>query len=184
MHLKSNKTVYDCIVVGSGILGSFHAYYAAELGYNVLLLEKDEKPNKATVQNFGMIATGSIASSGAWEWFASHTNIIYRKLDREIEGGISLRKDGSYLVASDEKECAVLKEICRVESGISYMDHDDICRSVPYLNASYARCGLFFPADMSLDPKQFIHTFHRHIGKKENLKILYHSPVMSVKKKR
>lgn len=182
MNFQHDKTVYDCIVIGSGILGSFHAYFAAELGYNVLLLEKDEKPNKATVQNFGMIATGSIASSGAWEWFANHSNVIYRQLDKEIEGGISLRKDGSYLVASDEKECAVLQEICRVESGISYMAHDDICRSVPHVNSSYARCGVYFPADMSLDPKQFIHTFHRHIGKKENLKILYHSPVVSVKK--
>ncbi|NBC04985.1 MAG: FAD-dependent oxidoreductase [Bacteroidetes bacterium] len=35
--------MYDCIIIGGGILGSFHAYYAAKMKIIVLILEKDAK---------------------------------------------------------------------------------------------------------------------------------------------
>lgn len=183
MNVNTSQNVYDCIIIGGGILGSFHAYYAAKMELNVLILEKDVKPNKATVQNFGMVATGSIATSGSWKKFANNSNDIYRMLQKEIPGGITLRKEGSYLVAIEEQECDILGEISRLVSGISLMDRDEISETIPSIKASYAKSGLYFPADMSLDPKEFIHIFHKHISRKKNLKILYDSPVISVKKK-
>ncbi len=35
------KTVYDLIVVGGGVLGTFHAFHALSQGKSVLLIDKD-----------------------------------------------------------------------------------------------------------------------------------------------
>ena len=35
------KPMYDLIVVGSGVLGTFHAYHALKKGLSVAIIEKD-----------------------------------------------------------------------------------------------------------------------------------------------
>ena len=44
------KSHFDLIVVGGGIMGTFHAYHAAQRNKSVLLLEKDNFPVGATVR--------------------------------------------------------------------------------------------------------------------------------------
>ncbi|MDE5448610.1 FAD-dependent oxidoreductase, partial [Elizabethkingia meningoseptica] len=44
---------FDLIVIGGGVLGTFHAYHALEKGLKVAILEKDKAPQSATTRNFG-----------------------------------------------------------------------------------------------------------------------------------
>ena len=46
---------YDLVVVGGGVLGTFHAYHALKKGLRVALFEKDRQPQGATVRNFGQV---------------------------------------------------------------------------------------------------------------------------------
>lgn len=46
---------YDLLVVGGGVLGTFHAYHALQRGLKVALIEKDARPQSATVRNFGQV---------------------------------------------------------------------------------------------------------------------------------
>ena len=43
------------LVVGGGIIGPMHAVLAAEKGFAVTHLERDLKPQSASVRNFGLI---------------------------------------------------------------------------------------------------------------------------------
>ena len=61
-----NKKHYDCVIIGAGVLGCFHAYHAAKKGLAVLLLEKDSQPTEATVRNFGMVIPSGM-SQGKWQ---------------------------------------------------------------------------------------------------------------------
>ena len=56
---------YDLIIVGAGILGTAHAYHAANKGLKVLILEKDNFPVGSTVRNFGQVVPSGMAGS----WF-------------------------------------------------------------------------------------------------------------------
>ena len=46
---------FDLIVIGGGVLGTFHAYHALEKGFKVAILEKDKAPQSATTRNFGQV---------------------------------------------------------------------------------------------------------------------------------
>lgn len=49
---------WDVIVIGGGVLGAFHAYFALQRGLRTLLIERNPLPQDASVRNFGMIAAG------------------------------------------------------------------------------------------------------------------------------
>ncbi len=54
--LQHKDTRYaDVIVIGAGVLGTFHAYYAAQMGYKTLLIERNLFPSDASTRNFGMV---------------------------------------------------------------------------------------------------------------------------------
>ena len=58
---------YDVIIVGGGILGTFHAYHAHKKGLKVAILEKDKQPQGATVRNFGQVVPSGMNTK--WQTF-------------------------------------------------------------------------------------------------------------------
>ena len=51
MDNSLERVDWDLIVVGAGVLGSFHAYFAARRGWRTLLLERGDWPGEASVRN-------------------------------------------------------------------------------------------------------------------------------------
>ncbi len=148
---------YDLIIVGGGILGIFHAYHAAELKKKVLLIDKDRKASGSSVQNFGQIVPSGL--SGKWLDYGLRTLEIYKKLMHRTN--LSLVQNGSIYVASDEEELLLLGEMeeIHVRKGIKceLKTKDVLSIEYPFINKDYAQGGLFYEADMSVDPLFFVH---------------------------
>ena len=89
--------MYDLIIVGAGVLGTFHAYHAAKAGLRVLLLEKDRYPVGATVRNFGQVVPSGLA--GRWFEYGRRSLEIYRDIQQETD--LTVRANGTIYVASD-----------------------------------------------------------------------------------
>ena len=161
--------VYDLIVVGAGVVGTFHAYFAALSGARVLLVERDPAPNEATVRNFGMVATTTIATPGKWDKYARATSEIYRRLEAEIGEDLTLRKQGSLYLVETEPEDQVIREFAELSPRIGkkawYLDREDVLKEYPFAQPDYVRGGLLLPDDMSVDPRRFIHILLRHFTK-------------------
>src|SRR5258708_15324286 len=98
----------DIIVIGAGVLGTFHAYHAARKGYKTLLLERNPLPNDASTRNFGMVVQTIVEANSTWANFARASQEIYRELQARHD--ISVNPAGSLYVASTEIECRVLEE--------------------------------------------------------------------------
>ena len=98
---------YDLIIIGAGNLGTFHAYHALKLGKKVLLVERDAAPNEATVRNFGQIVPSGQALN-EWFDFGRESLKIYNEIQKKAN--ISVRKNGSYYLASNEEELVLLHE--------------------------------------------------------------------------
>ena len=90
----------DIIVIGAGVLGTFHAYFAAQKGYTVLLIERNSLPSSASTRNFGMVVRTIVETDNEWAAYARDTAEIYRSIQREYD--ISLRSMGSLYLASTE----------------------------------------------------------------------------------
>lgn len=156
-----SATTTDVLVVGGGIVGTFHAYFAAQKGYRTLLLERNAAPNKASIQNFGMVATGTIAAPGEWQSYARVTNQLYRQLAATYDIDLTLRKTGTLYLVEKPLEVQLLKELAAIKTAngesAEFLSQTEVLKEHPYARPEYVKAGLWLPDDMAVDPRQFIH---------------------------
>lgn len=147
----------DILVIGAGVLGTFHAYHAARKGYKVLLLERNSWPNDASTRNFGMVMQSIVEVGGAWAEFARASQAIYRTLQSEQD--ITVRETGSLYVASTEIERRVLEEFAQFQATSYhsvYLEAREALKRYSFLRESYCQGALFFPDDLVLDPQRML----------------------------
>lgn len=174
-----NKDKYDLIVIGGGILGTFHAFHALKMGKTVLLLEKDNYPVGATVRNFGQVVPSGM--SGKWFEYGLRSLQIYQEIQNDFD--ISVRKNGSVYIASDDDEVMLLNELKSYYDSIGYnqtlMNQTQILEKYPSVKSSYAKEALFFEDEISVEPAQMIYRLHEYMQQKfENFTISYNSPAI------
>lgn len=144
----------DLIVIGAGVLGAFHAYFAARRGLRVLLLERDGWPAGASARNFGIVTRPVAAPGGEWAAYVEATRAIYQEL--QAEGDISVRPMGSLYLAQTEREARVLREL---PEQAGWGDHciplgaDEVCDRYPWVRPAGCAGALLLPDDLSLDPR-------------------------------
>ena len=107
---------YDAVIVGGGVLGTFHAYHALELGLKVCLVEKDIYPKGATTQNFGQVVPSGMNSK--WQKFGRESLKIYKEIQSQFD--ISIRQNGTVYLASNEEEEQLLMELRAINNGNDY----------------------------------------------------------------
>ena len=157
---------FDLIVVGSGVLGTFHALSAAKKGMRVLLAEKDSYPINATVRNFGQVVPSGMPS----QWFdlGVRSTTIYNEIQQEFD--ISVRNNGSVYIASDDQEQQLIHELKYVMDGRKYdaqlLTRSQCLKKWPSLNETYCKEGLFFPAEISVEPEQMIYKILKYATSK------------------
>lgn len=170
---------FDLIVVGSGILGTFHAYHALLRGLKVLLLEKDNYPVGATVRNFGQAVPSGMVDQ--WFWYGVKGLEVYQALQKEFD--ISVRNNGSVYIASDKDEQQLIHELKTHYDTVGYacdlLSSDQVLKKYPAIRSSYVQEALFFPQEVSLEPDKMIHRVHVYMQSRfENLTLNYNAPVI------
>ena len=157
MPKRNMKPHFDLIVVGSGILGTFHAYHAAAVGKKVLLTEKDQYPVNATVRNFGQIVPSGM--SGKWFEYGVKGTKLYQQIQSEFE--LSVRNNGSVYIASNDDEQRLLHELKSLMDSKDYkntlLSQEQCIQKWPVLKKEYCREALFFPEEVSVEPEFLIH---------------------------
>ncbi|MBT9187112.1 TIGR03364 family FAD-dependent oxidoreductase [Zobellia russellii] len=147
---------YDLIVVGGGVLGTFHAYHAVNNGLKVALLEKDAKPQGATVRNFGQVVPSGMDSK--WQLYGRESLNIYKHIQSKFD--ISIRQEGSIYIASNEEETQLLLELNAINLANSYtsklLTKEECLEMFPGLRADYVKMGLFFPEEVMVEPRLMI----------------------------
>ncbi|HWV71463.1 MAG TPA: TIGR03364 family FAD-dependent oxidoreductase [Pseudosphingobacterium sp.] len=170
---------YDLIVVGSGILGTFHAYHALEAGLKVLLLEKDNYPVGATVRNFGQAVPSGMVDQ--WFRYGVRGLEVYQSIQKDFD--ITVRNNGSVYIASDKEEQQLIHELKNHYDTIGYscelLSAASVLAKYPALRSSYVKEGLFFPQEVSVEPDQMIYKVHEYMQQQFNhFTLLYNAPVI------
>lgn len=171
---------YDIIIIGAGVLGTFHAYHALKIGKSVLQLEKDNFPVSSTVRNFGQVVPSGMEDR--WFEYGRKATRLYQEINTEFD--ISVRNNGSLYVASDEDEIQLLHELKAHYDGLDYPSEmlcaRELLQRYPAFNKEYAKTGLFFPEEVSVEPDRMIHQLQAYMRETfEGYQLLFNQVVMA-----
>jgi FAD dependent oxidoreductase TIGR03364 len=144
---------WDLIVVGAGILGTSHTYFAAKRGWRVLLLERGDWPGEASVRNFGTLMAGSL--TGEWRRRGMESIAFYREL--APQAGFDFFPCGSLYHVTTPVEVAVLEEFAqtapREGCRCDLLEPARAAQLNPLLQPEHVRRALFFPDDARVEPR-------------------------------
>ncbi len=96
------------VVVGGGIIGTTHAYWALDNGFDVVHLESDLAARGASVRNFGLVWVGGRAGGPELE-LALRARELWEVLASTVPE-IAFRPAGSLTVGTDERELALMEQ--------------------------------------------------------------------------
>ncbi|MGF1577794.1 MAG: TIGR03364 family FAD-dependent oxidoreductase [Gemmataceae bacterium] len=155
-HYKMQKT-WDLVVVGSGILGIFHAYHATRLGLRTLLLEKDSRPLRASVRNFGMIIPSGMPV-GDWHRRGEESSRLYQSLSDEI--GFPICHRATQYLASTPEELKVIHEFAELGPDHGYhselLDREQSLEANSAIHPDYCLGSILFHSDLRIDPRVLV----------------------------
>ncbi|MCB0459303.1 MAG: TIGR03364 family FAD-dependent oxidoreductase [Flavobacteriaceae bacterium] len=159
----------DLIIIGGGVLGTFHAYHAMQMGLSVRLIEKDNKPMGATVRNFGQVVPSGLDSK--WQQYGLDSLRTYLSLQKELN--LTLRQEGTVYIASNGEELALIEELHKINKENDYesllLTKDECIEKFHGIKSSYCKGGLYFPEEVTIDSNQMIHRLQEYLVKKYQL---------------
>ena len=152
-------------------MGTFHAYHALLKGCKVCLVEKNSRPRGATTQNFGQVVPSGMDSK--WQKYGRESVNIYKEIQSKFD--ISIRQNGTVYLASNEDEEQLLVELRTINDNSGYLSKmftkSECLKKYPGLRSDYVTAGLFFPEEVTVEPRTMIHRLQEFMV--ENLGLIF-----------
>ena len=173
------KPMYDLIVIGSGVLGTFHAFHALKRGFNVAIIEKDKMAKGATIQNFGQVVPSGMDTK--WQAYGRKSLAIYKEIQSQFD--ISIRQNGSVYLASNEEEIQLIEELSQINFANNYNSHlltkQECLAKYPGLRSDYVKAGLFFPEEVTIEPRTMIYRLQEFMIREMGLKLITNTSIIN-----
>ncbi len=109
-----SSKVFDLAVIGGGVIGLAHAYWAARAGRRVVVIEKDARANGASIRNFGFITVTGQERGDSWS-LARRTRDVWAEV--APKAGVRVEQEGLYLAARSPEAVAVIEAFLKTEMG-------------------------------------------------------------------
>lgn len=169
----------DLIIIGGGVLGTFHAFHALKNGLTVTLFEKDKQPFGATVRNFGQLVPSGMDIK--WQQYGRESLNLYKEIQQEID--LTVRQNGTVYIASNEEELLLLEELAQINKANNYasklLTKEECINQFSGLKQSYAIGGLFFPEEATVDSIFMIHQLQKYLIDKYQLRYIPYTTIKS-----
>lgn len=173
------KTVYDLIVVGGGVLGTFHAFHALKKGLKVAIIEKDKMPISATVKNFGQVVPSGMDSK--WQAYGRESLLIYKEIQSQFD--ISIRHQGSVYLASNDEEVQLIEELAHINKSNNYdsrlLTKQECLNKYQGLRPDYVKAGLFFPDEVTVEPRTMIYRLQQYMQQYLGLQLITNTAIIN-----
>ncbi|HTW09608.1 MAG TPA: TIGR03364 family FAD-dependent oxidoreductase [Acidimicrobiales bacterium] len=153
------------VVVGAGILGTMHALWALELGYEVVHIERELAARGASVRNFGLLWVSGRAP-GPELALALRARSLWQEIAARVEA-LPLRTAGSLTVANSEAELALIKQACQLgDAGLRQFELLDVPNAIavnPEVSPEIAG-ALYCRADAIVEPRLTAGALREHLA--------------------
>jgi FAD dependent oxidoreductase TIGR03364 len=161
------------IVVGGGVIGTMHAFFALGRGASVVHLERDAVPSGATVRNFGLIWVSGRAA-GAELRMALRARTLWEAIAHEVPE-VRFRPNGSLTLVNDERELEVVARAMSradaLERGFSLLSRDEVLGRNPALRGDYM-AGLFCERDAAVESREALGALRRWMDRSDRYEYL------------
>lgn len=107
---------FDCVVVGAGIVGLAHAYWARRMGLRVAVVERDAAAAGASVRNFGFVTVTGQQEGQVWRR-ARRARDIWAEI--APQAGIDVIQSGLTVAARRPEALACLEDFAAGPMGES-----------------------------------------------------------------
>jgi FAD dependent oxidoreductase TIGR03364 len=178
--MSSNRKV-DVAIVGAGILGLAHAYFAAKRGRSVVVFERTPRAHGASVRNFGMIwPIGQRA--GVVHQMATRSREIWNEiLD---EAALQYRPTGSLHVVYHQDEADVAHEFVERGPGLGYtctwLSTAELLAKSASVNPKGLLGGIWSPTELTVDPRQILAKLPAFLSEKFGVQFRFGTAVRSI----
>src|ERR1700750_3439947 len=106
--------VFDLAVVGAGVIGLAHAYWAAAAGKRVPVIDREARATGASIRNFGFITVTGQERGDSWR-LARRTRDIWAEV--ADAANITIEQRGLLLTARSTEAIAVIEAFLKTEMG-------------------------------------------------------------------
>ncbi len=138
---------YDIVVIGAGVIGSAVAYFAAERGLSVCLVEREGLGGRTTSASAGLTIVSSRVPGPALEFSLANMRLL-GELRERFDEEIDYVQAGCAIVAEDAIEHDLLRRFVERQQAavpVEFLEAEDLRRLEPglsphFLGASY--CAL------------------------------------------
>lgn len=178
MNVNNDSDQFDVAIIGGGIVGLAHAWRAATRGNRVLLLERTQVAEGASVRNFGMVWPVGQPAGELYE-IALQSRDLWLQLGDQ--GVTQVEACGSLHLAHHQDELEVLNEFCQQQSHqVRMVTPAEISKQSPLANPSGLLGGMFSPTELRVDPRTASHSIANWLAERHNVQLCFNSSVTSV----
>ena len=154
LGFEATLTGQRVVIVGAGILGTLHAYFALARGAEVVHLERDLVPIGASVRNFGLIWLSGRAD-GLETTLALRARHLWEEISLDVPA-IKFRANGSITLLSSDEEVAVARRALERPSaslrGLDLMSRSEVLIHNPAVRGEVI-AGLLCDRDAAIEPR-------------------------------
>ncbi len=169
------------IVIGAGVVGLATARALSLKGYQVTVIERNQKAVGASIRNFGMVwpigqpdgvlYNRAIRSKEIWKEIADSVGIWYDEV-------------GSLHLAYHDDEWIVLQELYDsfLANGrmVKLMDQESILHSYNGINPENLRGGLFSSTEMIIDPREAIAKVPDYLSEYLDVSFIWNTTIVEI----
>jgi FAD dependent oxidoreductase TIGR03364 len=171
----------DVAIVGAGILGLAHAYFAAKGGRSVVVFERTPRAQGASVRNFGMIWPIGQRAGVVHQMAMRSCQIWQEILDASA---MPYRPTGSLHVVYRQDEADVAREFTERGPGCGYtctwVSPAEVLQKSQSVNPKGLLGGIWSPTELTVDPRQILARLPSFLSEKFGVKFRFGTAVRSI----
>ena len=172
----------EVVVIGGGVIGSSTAYFLAQAGIDVVLVEKGYKSGEASAANAAFVWTIT-RKAGIDIRLSMHSRKLHLQLQKELYMDFEYVHNGGLLVIENEKEMSYVKAHVRkrTEDGfpLEMIDAKQALALEPLLSKERVIGAVFSPIEGTTNPI-FLGASLNLQARKLGAEICHHTKVLGI----
>jgi FAD dependent oxidoreductase TIGR03364 len=161
--------VKRAVVVGAGILGTWHALELCRNGYRVQHLEAARAPTGASVRNFGLVWVSGRRNGEELD-VARHARRRWEEIATDAPG-IGFRANGSITVAVTDGERKVMEEFAShgdaASRSVTFLEPEEVAAQNPAVTGEVTG-GLYCMLDAMVEPRRALGALRKYLDEANN----------------